>query len=84
MPTPSVYARVAAERDELSTLAERRGEALMASNLMRDALKRENDELHRKVRALFYAACSAAEALESQKTELARDILSRAKLAANT
>lgn len=84
MPTSSVYNRVAAERDELAALAEKRGEALMASRLMTDALKRENEKLHAKVKMLFDAICSADALLDYQKAELARDILVRAKLAANT
>lgn len=81
MATP--YARAAAERDELRVLAEKRGEALMASQLMADALKRENEKLHARIKTLFDAICSADAVLDYQKAELARDILVRAKLAAN-
>lgn len=55
-----------------------------AEVLMNDALKRESAKLRAKVKTMFDAACSAVAALESQKTELAHDILSRAKIAANT
>jgi len=51
--------------------------------MMRDALQRENEKLRGKVKTLFDAICSADAVLDYQKAELARDILVRAKLAAN-
>lgn len=49
---PTAYAKAATERDEWRTLAEKRGEALMAAQLMTDALKRENAKLRGKVKVL--------------------------------
>jgi len=65
-------------------LSEKRGDQLMAARLMNDALKVENEKLRGKVKTLFDAICSADAVLDYQKAELARDILTRAKLAANS
>jgi hypothetical protein len=54
------------------------------ARMSRDALKLENEKLRGKVQVLFDAICSADAVLDCQKGELARDILVRAKFAANT
>jgi hypothetical protein len=56
-------------------------ERLMASRLMADALKRENDQLRDKIKALFDAACEARHECDGVSHK-AFDILNRALRAA--
>lgn len=56
-------------------------EKLMAAQLMRDALQRENDQLRDKIKALFDAACEAKHECDGVSHK-AFDILNRALRAA--